>query len=145
MATRRNGTQGGEQRLKGHHVYDGALRLTAGNRKCQRGRERNARQQKAGMRDDQRQCRPARQQLAVAGIPKLARGQQRIGRANSRHQAHARLQRYSEALKLKGRDPDRRARRQQRDMDAPAFEASGAAPHHAVGAAQQRVGGADRP
>jgi hypothetical protein len=76
MATRRNGRQKvDEQHLESHHRHDRAVRLPGDRRNRQRLRERNARQQKARMHDDQRQRRPARDQLAIAGMPKLAGAQ----------------------------------------------------------------------
>ena len=81
--------EGDEQRSKGHDGDDRALRLTASDRSCQHLGEGNARQQKASMRHDQHQCRPARDQLAVARVPKLARSQQRIAREHNGNEINA--------------------------------------------------------
>jgi hypothetical protein len=95
--------------------------------------------------DHQHQRRPARDQIAVARVPQFARSEQRIARADRRNQADALLQRLREAIKLERDDPQRRAYRQPDQADAPAFEAPRAAPHEAIGGAQQGVGGANPP
>jgi len=144
MATRRNGKQK-EQRLECRDGRHRAMCVAATDRSGQVLRVGNARQKETPMPDHQHQCRPARDQIAVARVPQFARREQRIARADRRNQADALLQRLREAIELERDDPQRRADRQPDEADAPAFEAPRAAPHEAIGGAQQGVGGANRP
>ena len=74
-----------EQRFERHHGHDCAVRVPAADRGGQVLRVGDARQKKARMPDHQQQCRPARDQIAVARVPQFARREQRIARADRRN------------------------------------------------------------
>jgi hypothetical protein len=90
-----------EQRLERHHGRHRAVGVAAAERGCQVMRIGDARQKKARMSDHQHQCRPAREQIAVARVPQFARGKERIARGDRCDQTDARRHRLREAIKLK--------------------------------------------